>query len=113
MDRTDYESKMKSILNYQSKFKSVKNDNNLDKLIKFQRFLARLKTKGALSLEDYQRIRPTSAATPPFYGLPKLHRESVQLRTILSSIGSYNHKCATWLSEILTPLRHHKATVKD
>jgi len=63
MDRTDYESKMKSILNDQSKFKSVKNDNNLDRLIKFQRFLARLKRKGALSLEDYQRIRPTSSAT--------------------------------------------------
>jgi len=104
---------MKSILNDQFKFKSVKNDNNLDRLIKFQRFLARLKTKGALSLEDYQRIWPTSAATLTLYGLPKLHRERVPLRPILSSIGSYNHECATWLSEILTPLRHHKATVKD
>ena len=26
---------------------------------------------------------------------------------------SYNHECAKWLSEILTPLRHHSTTVKD
>ena len=35
------------------------------------------------------------------------------MRSILSSIGSYNHECAAWLSEILTPLRHHQAIVKD
>ena len=35
------------------------------------------------------------------------------MRPILSSIGSYNHECAAWLSEIFTPLRHHQATVKD
>jgi len=38
---------------------------------------------------------------------------SVPLGPILSFIGRYNYECATWLSEILTPLRHHKATVKD
>ena len=35
------------------------------------------------------------------------------LRPILSSTGSYNHECATWLSEILTPLRHHPSSLKD
>ena len=35
------------------------------------------------------------------------------MRSILSFIGSCNHECAAWLSEILTPLRHHQATIKD
>ena len=35
------------------------------------------------------------------------------LRPILSSVGSYNHECAKWLPEILTPLRHNSTTVKD
>ena len=35
------------------------------------------------------------------------------MRSILSSIGRYNHECAAWFWEILTPLRHHQATVKD
>ena len=35
------------------------------------------------------------------------------MRPILSSIGSYNHECAAWLSVILTPLRQHTSVVKD
>ena len=35
------------------------------------------------------------------------------MRSILNSVRSYNHECAKWLFEILTPLRHHFSTVKD
>ena len=35
------------------------------------------------------------------------------MRLILSSVGSYNHECTAWLSEILTPLRQHISVVKD
>ena len=94
MDRAEYVTKMKVIVNDQSKFKAVHKDNNLDNLVKFQRFFSRLKSKGAISPEEYQRARPTAAATPTLYGLPKLHKENVPMRPILSSIGSYNHECA-------------------
>ena len=52
-------------------------------------------------------------AAPTIHRLPKLHKENLPMRPILSSIGSYNHECAAWLSEILTPLRHHEAIVED
>ena len=113
MDRAKFVTKMKVILNGQSKFKAVHQDNNLDNLVKFQKFLSLVKSKGAISPEEYYRIRPTAAATPTLYGLLKLHKENVPMRPILSFIGSYNHECAAWLFEILTPLRHHQATVKD
>ena len=45
--------------------------------------------------------------------MPKTHTDNTPLRPILSSTGSYNHECATWLSEILTPLRHHPSSLKD
>ena len=35
------------------------------------------------------------------------------MRPLLSSIGSFSHERAVWLSKILTTLRHHQATVKD
>ena len=76
-------------------------------------FLARLKKRKAIDDEVYQRIRPIFASTPTLYGLPKIHKNDTPLRLILSSVGSYNHKRAKWLSEILTPLRHHSTTVKD
>jgi len=34
------------------------------------------------------------------------------LQPILSSIGSFNHDCAKWLSD-LSELRHHETCVKD
>ena len=76
------------------------------------RYLKRFHTL-AISPEKHLRIRPTAAATPTLYGLPKLHKENATMGPILSSIGSSNHECAVWLSEILTPLRHRQTTVKD
>ena len=77
--------KMKVILNNQSKFKAVHKDSNLDNLVKFQRFFGRLKSKAAISPEEYHRICPTAAATSALYRLPKLHKENVPMRTILCS----------------------------
>ena len=47
------------------------------------------------------------------YGLSKIYKENTPFRPILSSIGSYNQQCTVWLTEILTPLRHHHFSVKD
>ena len=53
------------------------------RLVKFQRFLSRLKSQGAISPEEYHRFCPTAAAaTPTLYVLPKLHEENVSIRPI-------------------------------
>ena len=101
---------MENILKDKSKFKLATN-NNLKQLQKFQNFLARLKKSGAINQEVYCRIRPTTTSIPTLYGLPKTHQDNTSLRSILSSTGRYNHECATWLSEILTPLRHHPSSL--
>ena len=87
-------------------------DDSLSHLKHFQNFLARLKKK-VLSPEDYQRIWPTSTTIPTLYGLPKIQKDNNPMKPILSSIGSYNHECAAWSSEILTPLCQHTSVVKD
>ena len=69
LNKSDYLSKMYQILKDQNKFRPTTLDNNLENLIKFQRFLPRLKKRGALKTEDYHRIRPTAALTPSLYGL--------------------------------------------
>ena len=85
----------------------------LVQLDQFQRCIRYLKGKGAITNEDYQRIYPTSAATPIMYGLPKVHKDGIPLRIILASTGSFNHECAKWLSDILSPLRFHSTNLKD
>ena len=64
LNKSDYVSKMHQILKDQTKFRPTTQNNNLENLTKFQRFLARLKKRGALKTEDYHRIRPTTASTP-------------------------------------------------
>ena len=38
------------------------------------------------------------------YGLPKIHKDNVPIRPIISAIGTYNYRLAKYLTEILTPL---------
>ena len=104
---------MLKILNDHTKFVPVGKDDNLQKLDQFQRCIRYLKGKGAITNEDYQRIYPTSAATPTMYGLPKVHKDGTPLRPILASTGFFNHECAKWLSDILSPLRSHSTNLKN
>ncbi|KAI8519621.1 hypothetical protein Bbelb_028780 [Branchiostoma belcheri] len=54
---------------------------------------------------------------PAFYGLPKIHKQSVPLRPIVSSIGSVTYELAGFLAKILGPLvgksQHHVQNSAD
>ena len=47
------------------------------------------------------------------YGLPKVHEDGAPLSPIQASTGSFNHECAKWLSDILSPLRSRSTDLKD
>ena len=49
-------------------------------------------------------MTPTGACSPKYYGLPKVHKEGVPLRPIISIRGSVTYKTAKELSRILKPL---------
>ena len=51
-------------------------------------------------LEQFKVINPR---LPYFYGLPKIHKEGVPLRPIISNVGSFSCKLAKWLSSLLIP----------
>ena len=44
------------------------------------------------------------AGSPKFYGLPKIHKEGVPLRPIVSSIGAASYEISKELARILKPL---------
>ena len=113
MNKSDYHSKMLHILDDKTKFSRVKSDNNLSNLSRFQRFLRCLKSKKLLEEDDYRRIYPSATSLPAMYGLPKIHKPTVPLRSILSATESYNQECAKWLSQNLGFLREHPTNLKD
>ena len=46
-----------------------------------------------------ERYIPQRASAPKFYGLPRIHKENVPLRPIVSSIGSVTYEVAKELSK--------------
>lgn len=54
---------------------------------------------------QYERVRPVVGQRPRIYGLPKIHKNRVLLRQILS-IGSVQYKMSAWLTEILEPVSY-------
>ena len=66
--------------------------------------LKTIKAEGGISDTIYKRLYPTGASTPKYYGLPKVHKEGVPLRPIISSRGTVTYETAKELSRILKPL---------
>ena len=96
--------KINKIFSNETIFKQIDHDETLKKLKQFQGFLYRLKKNKYLDEEAYQFLRPTAAATPTLYGLPKLLKENIPMRPTFASKDSFNYQAAVWLNNILTPL---------
>ncbi|KAI8484209.1 hypothetical protein Bbelb_379940 [Branchiostoma belcheri] len=77
----------------------------------------KLQTEGVLDRPTYLKLNPTTEQPPAFYGLPKIHKQSVPLRPIVSSIGSVTYELAGFLAKILGPLvgksQHHVQNSAD
>ena len=52
----------------------------------------------------YHTIRLNDASTAKFYGLPKIHKENIPLRPIVSLPGSPTYELSKYLAMILHPL---------
>ena len=52
----------------------------------------------------YYKIYPTSEAMPKLYGFPKIHKDNIPVRPIVSSISSTIYKTDKYLATVLSPL---------
>ena len=63
-----------------------------------------MKAESGMSKNTYKKICPTGACAQKSYGLPKINKKDIPLRTIVSSIGSVTYGVAKELGRILKPL---------
>ena len=88
--------------------------NHKNKLISL---LKSIKADGGINDNLYKKLYPTGASSPKFYGLPKVHKEGIPLKPIVSSIGSISYETAKELSRILKSLEgkttYHVKNTKD
>ena len=103
MDRGEYIRKAQALLD-QPEYKSIPADPTTRYKNKHISILKSIKAEGGMNEVTYRRFYPTGASSPKFYGLPKVHKQGMSLRPIVSSIGAVAYKTAKELSKILKPL---------
>ena len=108
LDKSDYVSKMESILSDESKFTKLGPADKFDNTKKiernFQKYLLSLKKENLVSNAIVDSIRPSGSQRSRMYGLPKVHKEDVPLRPILSTVKSSQRPVAECLKKILQPV---------
>ena len=63
-----------------------------------------LERKGELPNKTRRRLNRNNSTPPQIYGLPKVHKDRVSLRPVVSTIGSFAYPLAKKLARILSPL---------
>ena len=103
MDTAEYRKKAEDLLQ-QPTYKPIPTDPTSKYKTKLINMLKSIKAEGGISEAVYKKLYPTGAGSPKFYGLPKIHKEGVPLRPIVSSIGAVTYHTAKELARILKPL---------
>ena len=113
MDREEYERKSEDLLN-QPTYRILPSDPTTKQKNKLIAILKNIKSEGGINDNTYRKLYPTGASTPKYYGLPKVHKQDVPLRPIISSRGAATYESAKELARILKPLvgksPHHVPT---
>ena len=116
MDREDYEKKSRELLS-QSTYRLLPYDPTTKQKNKLIAILKTIKSEGGINDNIYKRLYPTGAGTPKYYGLPKVHKEGVPLRPIISRRGAATYESPKELAKILKPLvgksPHHVHNTQD
>jgi hypothetical protein len=119
LDKTDYISKIDTILSDENKFEKIPDGENNFKLIfkiedRINRFLLKLKNNNVISSDTYLSLHATGSSFGILYGSPKVHKgPTVPIRPILAAYNLPNFKLAKYLVPILSPLTTNEYTVKN
>ena len=100
IDKSTYDEKIKDLLCDRTTYRSL-TTNPLKKWQ--QKFNRELKTILKDNEELEKSFRSYLPSLPHLYGLPKIHKENIPMRPVISSINSVNYKLASWLSKLLSP----------
>ena len=119
LNKSDYLHKMLDIIGDSRKFKLLGCATKFDNVNKVEneitKFLKQLLDNKEITEDIFNLVKPVGSITPRMYGLPKIHKEGIPLRPILSMVKSAQHKLAKFLNCCLEPvLEYYSAyTLKD
>ena len=115
-NKADYESKMNSIIQDCTEFTLINDNDWFKRMLKHEDQVNRYLYKLCQEIIDkplQDHLHLSSSHPGILYGLPKIHKMSIPLRPILSSIGTCGYKIAKFLVPILEPITSNHFTVRD
>ena len=99
------------LLKDEKTYKKLKRDPTLNYQDKFKEALWDLKVRGVIPDKMHSDLFPTTDQPPRFYGVPKVHKATMPLQPIVSSIGTILYGVAKYLAKVLSSLEgtteHH------
>ena len=121
INKCDYISKIEAILSDKTKFEinSIEiNSINLLKLTvslenKIYRYLCEIKPILETNGKSLLDLQPSGTHPGILYGVPKIHKQSVPMRPILSCTGCHNLKLSQYAAELLQPLINKSYISRD
>lgn len=116
LDRSAYVNKLLEVLNDRSKFRLLSDDVfklTLKRKEELCSFLSRLHRSGETSDDDYELLVPCGSTLCVMYGLPKIHKQNVLLRPILSAIATYMYQIAKFLVPMLARATANECSVRE
>ncbi|CAF2662000.1 unnamed protein product [Rotaria sp. Silwood2] len=113
LDKVDYLSKIHSILNDTTKFSFLSYDPTIARETKLIKLLNRLLDEGSISKEFNNLAKPFGSIPGRLYGLPKVHKEDVPLRPVVSAIKTFNYGLGKALSLLLSQFIEKTNMIRD
>ena len=88
MDKHQYREKVLSMLNDKQTYTALKSDPTGRTERDLNQRLLPLKKSNKISEETYKLLRSSDGLVPRLYSLPKIHKDGVPLRPIVSFVNS-------------------------
>ncbi|XP_044762033.1 uncharacterized protein LOC123319229 [Coccinella septempunctata] len=101
MNRTDYFTKMYEIVNTDN-FREVPRDPTSTIQTKTNKIISTLETEGIISSIQAKQMKSYNSTSPRMYGNPKIHKENIPMRPIVSDVKGPTCKLSEYIAQILT-----------
>ena len=100
MNKADYDTKMMTMLKDENTYRPVKKDPTSSLERNMNSMLLSLKRSGRLPDGVYSYLS-SAGSTSQLYGLPKVHKQDVPLRPIVSFVSSSTYRLSRFLANLL------------
>ena len=107
MDRSDYDSKMETLLNDRSTYEVVSTSPFCRIERELSVMLLSLKRQQKIDEPTYRKLHSIEGTPPAICGPVKHHKEGNPLRPIVTCIGSTLYNTSKFLTDVLSPLQNH------